>query len=116
MNATETLQDMPLWLACLTALLIVTGAGLTLTGTIGLLRLKHFYDRIHAPSLGATLGTGSIVIASILYFSVLEGRLILFPVLIAVFITVTTPVIMILLARAALYRDNMKGKKDVPHE
>ncbi len=96
--------DLPAWAALLTALLVVAGAGLTLVGSLGLLRLGNFYQRVHAPTLGATLGTGAILIASMVHFSALEARPVLHEILIAVFVTVTTPVTLILLVRATRHR------------
>lgn len=101
--------DLPVWAALLTALFVLLGAGLTMIGSIGLLRLDNFFQRVHAPTLGTTLGTGFILIASMLCFSVLESRPVLHEVLIAVFVTVTTPVTLILLVRATQHR-----KMDIP--
>ena len=106
--------DLPAWAALLTALLLLIGAGLTLTGSLGLLRFGSFYDRIHAPTLGTTLGIGSMLIASMLLFSVLQTRLVLHEVLIAAFMVINTPITLMLLARAALYRDRREGNDDVP--
>ena len=106
--------ELPAWAAVLTALFLLIGAGLTLIGSVGLLRLGTFYERVHAPTLGTTLGIGSILIASMLFFSVLQTRLVLHEVLIAVFMTVTTPIALILLARAALYRDRREAIEGVP--
>jgi multicomponent K+:H+ antiporter subunit G len=106
--------DLPLWAAVPVALLLLVGAGLGLTGSIGLLRLRGFYERVHAPTLGATLGIGSILLASMLYFSVLQTRAVLHEVLITVFMVVTTPVTLMLLARAALHRDRAEGDAKVP--
>lgn len=97
--------DLPAWAALLTALLVLVGAGLALVGSIGLLRLKDFYQRVHAPTLGATLGAGSILIASMLFFSVLQSRPVLHEILVGVFLTVTTPVTLILLVKATHHRD-----------
>jgi multicomponent K+:H+ antiporter subunit G len=108
--------DLPEWAAWLTAFLIIVGAATTLTGAIGLVRLKSFYERVHAPTLGATLGTGLILLGSMLCFSILQSRPILHEILIAVFVTVTTPVTLILLVRAALYRDRTEGRDDVPRD
>lgn len=108
--------DLPEWAAWLVAILAVSGAAITLTGAIGLVRLKSFYDRVHAPTLGATLGTACILVASIVCFSVLQSRLVLHEILIAVFVTLTTPVTLILLVRAALYRDRIEGEDVPPHE
>ncbi|MFC7544177.1 monovalent cation/H(+) antiporter subunit G [Siccirubricoccus deserti] len=101
--------ELPAWAALLAALLLLLGAGLTLTGALGLLRLGTFYERVHAPTLGTTLGIGCVLLASMLFFSVLQTRPVLHEVLIAVFMVVTTPVTMMLLTRAALYRDRREG-------
>jgi multicomponent K+:H+ antiporter subunit G len=65
---------LPAWTALLTALLVLLGATVTLIGSLGLLRLDNFYARVHAPTLGTTLGMASILIGSAVYFSVLEAR------------------------------------------
>ena len=96
--------DLPAWAALLTALCVTIGAGLTLIGSIGLLRLPTFYQRLHAPTLGTTLGAGSVLIGSMIFFSALGGRPVLHEILIAVFVTVTTPVSFILLMRATRHR------------
>ena len=106
--------DIPIWAALPIALLLLLGAGLTLTGSLGLLRLGSFYDRIHAPTLGTTMGIGCVLLASMLFFSVLQTRLVLHELLIAVLMVVTTPVTLMLLARAALYRDRQEGCDEVP--
>lgn len=108
--------DLPMWAAILVGLLVLLGAAITLTGTLGLLRLTTFYERVHAPTLGTTLGTGCILVASMLCFSVLQSRPVIHELLIAVFVTVTTPVTLMLLARAALYRDRIEGAAHVPPE
>jgi len=102
-------MELPVWAALLTAVLVVLGAGLTLTGTLGLLRLGSFYERVHAPTLGTTLGTGFVLTASMVCFSVLQSRPVVHEVLIAVFVTLTTPVTLMLLVRAALFRDRAEG-------
>jgi multicomponent K+:H+ antiporter subunit G len=111
MNAAGTL---PAWAALLTALLVLIGAAVTLIGSLGLLRLGNFYARVHAPTLGTTLGVGSILAGSALCFSVLEARPVVHEILIAVFVTLTTPVTLMLVVRAALYRDRTEGSRDVP--
>lgn len=106
--------DLPVWVAFLVSFLVLLGASLALVGAIGLVSLKTFYDRLHAPSLGATMGTGGILLGSILLFSVLQSRLVVHEVVIAVFVTVTTPVTLMLLGRAALYRDRSENTADSP--
>lgn len=95
----------PPMVAALVALLVVLGATLALIGSLGLLRLPTFYERVHPPTMGTTLGVAFTAAASILLFSAVESRLSLQAILIAVFATVTTPVTYMLLTRAALHRD-----------
>ena len=108
--------EIPAWLAWVTAALVLIGAGLTLIGSLGLLRLDTFYARVHAPTLGTTLGAGSILIASMLFFSVLQMRFVLHEILITVFVTLTTPVTLMLLTRAAMLRDQAEGNPVGPEE
>lgn len=106
--------ELPLWAALIVAFLLLLGSGLTLLGTIGLVRLDSFYKRVHSPTLGTTWGTGGILLASMLFFSIVESRPVLHELLIAVFVTVTTPVTLMLLARAALFRDRTEKNPEVP--
>lgn len=99
------LDALPLWAAIPAAAFLVLGAGLTLIGSVGLVRLQTFYDRIHAPTLGTSWGAGGIIVASIIVFSVSQSRPVLHELLVGLFITITTPVTLMLLGRAALYRD-----------
>ncbi|MGG5808273.1 monovalent cation/H(+) antiporter subunit G [Falsiroseomonas sp. CW058] len=106
--------DLPAWAALPVAALLLAGAGLALVGSVGLLRLRSFHERMHAPTLGTTLGIGAVLLASMLFFSVQQSRFVLHEILIAAFMVVTTPVTLMLLARAALYRDRQEGNPDVP--
>ena len=106
--------ELPAWAAALTATLLFVGAAVTLVGSLGLLRLGSFYERVHAPTLGTTLGTGCVAIASAVYFTVLGTRPVLHELLIAVFVTVTTPVTLMILVRAALFRDRSENADGVP--
>lgn len=108
------LAEVPLWAAIPIAAFLLLGSGLTLIGAIGLARLDSFYDRIHTPTLGTSWGTGGVVLASMLLFSVLGARPALHEFMIGVFVTITTPVTLMLLARAALYRDRAEDSPEVP--
>lgn len=106
--------DLPPWAAILVGLLVLAGAIMTLIGSIGLVRFKTFYERVHPPTIGTTLGGGLIILGSVLCYSILQSRLLLHEVLIALFVSLTTPVSLMLLARAALYRDRTMGVEGVP--
>lgn len=96
--------DIPLWAALPAALLLVCGGLLTVVGSLGLLRLKHFYARIHAPTMGSTLGAGCVLMASILTSSAIAGRPVIHELLITLLILITSPVTAMLLMRAARLR------------
>ena len=91
------------------SLLLLAGAALVFLGSLGLLTLQTFYERVHPPTMGTTLGTGLVIIASMVFFTVREARPVLHELLIAAFMTLTTPVTYMLLVRAALYRDRSEG-------
>ena len=91
------------------ALLVLAGAVLVFLGSLGLLTLKTFYERVHPPTMGTTLGTGLVLIGSMLFFTVHESRPVLHEILIGVFMTPNTPVTYMLLVRAALHRDRSEG-------
>ncbi|MCM8732169.1 monovalent cation/H(+) antiporter subunit G [Hephaestia sp. GCM10023244] len=108
--------DLPLWATILVGFFVFLGASITLVGALGLLRLGNFYDRIHPPTLGTTLGTACILVASMISFSTLHSRPMIHEILIAIFVTLTTPITLMLLARAALYRDRIDGSTNVPSD
>ena len=97
--------EIPALAAAITAALLILGGTITLLGSLGLLRLGSFYQRVHAPTLGTTLGTTSIAMASMIYFSMLGSRPVLHEALIVIFVTVTTPISLMILVRAAVLRD-----------
>jgi multicomponent K+:H+ antiporter subunit G len=104
---------LPLWLEIVVAALVLLGAGMALLGATGLLRLPTFFERMHAPSISATMGCWCIMHATVVYFSVADGSLALHALLIAGFVAVTVPVTSIFLMRAALFRARQAGQ-DVP--
>jgi multicomponent K+:H+ antiporter subunit G len=92
------------WVAIPAAILLMLGGIVALIGAIGLLRLKSFYARMHAPTMGATLGTGCVLLASMIVSSTVTHRAVFHELLIAAFLTMTAPVTAILLMRAARNR------------
>lgn len=96
---------LPLWAAISVALLLVLAGLLSFLGALGLLRLPNFYQRVHAPSISTTLGTGCMLLASMLHATWQEGRPVLHELSITVLVLLTAPVVAMLLMRAAVYRD-----------
>lgn len=93
---------MPLWSEILVSALLIIGSLFTLVGAIGLFRLPDFYTRLHGPTKATTLGVGSIVIASLIFFSVQQEGISLHEVLITIFLFITAPVSAHMLAKAAM--------------
>lgn len=97
------LEQLPaLWQALIAALLVVGGA-FALVGAIGLVRLRDFYMRLHAPTKATTLGVGGVLLAA-MAAGAAQGEWTVAELLIALFVFVTAPVSANLLAQAALHR------------
>lgn len=107
-------EALPLWVAVVVAVLVILGSTLAFLGAVGLVSLRTFYQRLHAPTLGTTLGVASLAAASSLLFSFLGGRVVLHEVVIVILVIVTTPVTLITLGRAALRRDRSKQDPSLP--
>ncbi len=103
-------EQLPLWISLPVSLLLVLGGCIALIGCLGLLRLPHFYQRIHGPAITITLGAGCILIASMLLFSALETRPVVHELLITLFVLLTAPMVSMLVMRAAVYRDLRKRR------
>lgn len=106
--------DLPLWAAILVSALILVGSAFTLIGSFGLARLRNFYDRAHAPTIGSSAGVGLIALASIVCFSILGSRFVFQEAMLFIFVSLTMPVTLMLLARASLFRDRAEGNPEVP--
>lgn len=87
----------------LLSFLVLFGAALTFIGSLGLVRLKDFYTRLHGPTKATTLGVGSILIASAVFFSTRGAGISLHEILVTFFLFITAPVSAHLLAKAALH-------------
>ena len=103
-------------LDAVTALLALTGAAAALVGSVGLVRFGTSFRRVHAPTLGATLGTWSLTLATVLHLSVVRGDVYLHALLVAVFVAATTPVTTIFTMRAALFRERLAGREPAPED
>jgi multicomponent K+:H+ antiporter subunit G len=103
MSAPLTPHELNPILELLLAVLVVVGAVFTALGSFGLVRLKDFYSRLHSPTKATTLGVGSLLIASAIYFSVDSDGPSVHEILVAVFLFITAPVGAHLMAKAALH-------------
>ena len=107
------MTPLPWWIeAAVAALLLLSGA-LSIVGAIGLVRLKSYFTRMHAPALVSTGGTWCVAAATIVYFSMLEGEIVPYAIVVSVLLAITAPITTLLLARTGLFRNRLAGK-DVP--
>jgi len=106
------IEYLPGWAAIPVALLLVAGATIVLVGALGLLRLPTFYQRVHGPAIVVTLGAGFLLLASMVYFTVVQSRLVIHEIIIGVFLLLTAPVVAMTVTRAAVYRDLRARRQD----
>jgi len=92
-------------ISLIAAVLIVLSGIITFTGTLGLVRLRHFYSRMHAPTLGNTLGVFCLLVALILVLGLMHQKILIHPLLITFLLIITSPVTAILLMRAGIKRE-----------
>ena len=105
----------PFWIELLVCFFLLVGSVFALIGAFGLYRLQDFYMRLHGPTKATTLGVGSIVVASMLFFSTRGDGVSLHEGLIMLFLFITAPVSAHMLAKAAMqqklkYLERTRGK------
>lgn len=82
---------------------LLVGIFFVITGTVGLLRLPDFYNRIHAPTKATTLGVSSIILGAVIHFYGVLPDAGFKELLAIVFIFLTAPVGAHMLAKAAYH-------------
>ena len=86
---------LPVWADVLIGVLLVISGFLSLTGALGLVRIREFFTRMHPLALASTLAVWCLGAALVLFFS----------------LTYQT---VVLLARAALFRRRAAGEDGLP--
>lgn len=104
-------------LEAIIAFLLVFGAFFALVGSWGLTKLEDFYMRLHGPTKASTLGLGSMLTASAVYFTVTTPLVSLHEILITIFLFITAPVSAHILSKTALLKDfDYAGGQEDPLE
>ena len=106
--------EVPFWVQLIVSALLVLSGLLALTGAIGILRLKEFFQRMHPPALASTLGTWSACAACIAWFSTLGSAPLVHTWVIPILLCISMPITTLMLARAALLRLRDAGAEEVP--
>ena len=105
---------LPLWLEIIVAALLLASGVLTLAAAWGLVRLKHFFQRMHPPALAYVGASWCVTFASIVYFSAQNEGPQLHVWLIIILLSITVPITTVLLARAALFRGRRLNDATLP--
>ena len=82
---------------------IVVGAIFIFVGSFGLIKLPDLMSRLHGPSKATTLGVGGCLIASMIHFGAMQGRISIQELLITFFLFITAPVTAHFIAKAFLH-------------
>jgi multicomponent K+:H+ antiporter subunit G len=85
--------------------LILVGAFFLFVGSLGLAKLPDLMRRLHGPTKATTLGIGSMLIASMLYFWAVEGNPSIHELLITLFLLLTAPVTAQMIAKAHILHE-----------
>ena len=90
---------------------VVIGGVFLLVGSFGMIKLPDLMSRLHAPTKATTLGIGSALIASVVFFAV-AGEFSIHEVLIAFFLFLTAPNTAHFVAKAYMlrHRDRVEGQ------
>lgn len=104
------IESLPVWAALPISLLLLLGGSIIVIGALGLMRLPDFYQRIHGPAITITLGAGCVLVASMIYFTLTQSRLVIHEIVITFFILMTAPVVAMLIMRAAVY-NNLRNQE-----
>ncbi|MCB1567956.1 MAG: monovalent cation/H(+) antiporter subunit G, partial [Xanthomonadales bacterium] len=75
----------------ISAMLLASSVFIVL-GSLGLLRFRDFFQRLHAPTKATTIGVGCLLIASIFYHPLISGHSSPRELLITLFLFITAPI------------------------
>jgi multicomponent K+:H+ antiporter subunit G len=97
----------------LISLLILTGAFFMFVGSYGLAKLPDTFRRLHGPTKATTLGIGSLLIASMMFFLFGQGQLSFHELLISIFLFLTAPITANMIAKAHMLHDR-RVQRELP--
>lgn len=82
--------------------LLIIGAFFLFVGSLALVKLPDTMRRLHGPTKATTLGIGSVLIASMLFFLVERSMVSIHELLITLFLFLTAPVTAHMIAKVHL--------------
>ncbi|WP_375690884.1 Na+/H+ antiporter subunit G [Pseudooceanicola sp. LIPI14-2-Ac024] len=81
-------------------------------GSYGLLKLRDTMQRLHAPTKATTVGVGGVLIASMLYFLLIDGHVSFHELMITIFLFLTAPISANFIAKTFLIEK--RDEVDIP--
>ncbi len=100
---------MPMWVEISVSVLLVVAGIFGLVGSFGLIRLGDAMSRLHAPTKATTLGVGSVLIASMLWFFAADGTISAHELMITLFLFLTAPITAHFIAKVHLHLREKPG-------
>ena len=94
------------------SILIVLGGAFALIGSWGLARLPSLMTRLHGPTKATTLGVGSCLVGSMIYFPATGANGSAHELLVTLFLFITAPVSANMIAKAHLHRQRYRLDSD----
>lgn len=94
---------MPLWAEITVSVFLVIAGVFGLVGSYGLLKLPNPMTRLHAPTKATTLGVGGSLLASMVYFYAVEGRVSTHELLITLFLFLSSPITALFIAKVHVH-------------
>jgi multicomponent K+:H+ antiporter subunit G len=108
------MSTLPGWIDAVVAGLLLASGVLSLVAALGLVRLKDYFQRLHAPAIANTGSAWCVALATIAGFSALDGGIAFYAVAVNVFLAATAPVSTLLLSRTGLFRNRLAGGQVPP--
>ncbi len=96
------------------SIFIIAGSLFALVGSAGLIKLSDFMTRLHSPTKATTLGVGSMLVASMIFFYASQGTLSINELLITFFLFLTAPISAHFMAKAYLHLNFRTSKDSLP--
>ena len=85
--------------------LLVIGGTFGLIGSFGLLKLADPMKRLHAPTKATTVGVGTALTASVIWFAIFSNAVTWQELLIVLFLFITSPITANFLSKVHLHRN-----------
>ena len=112
MTGIELSAELEPWAEYLVCFFLVVSGIFGLVGSFGLIKLKDSLQRLHAPTKATTLGVGGVLLGSMSFFYLVEGKVSFHELLITLFLFLTAPITANFIAKTYMARN--VAEQDLP--